>query len=227
MRPVSTPVFDLPDHKGIVNLLVERMNETTLQPGSAVLCLNRGRTPLTVRFNGEEITVPSGVRAGGDPENPEDWQFFKTEYAAAQHMQRHLIVPGTRNIEVGGFVSWIAIKGSDDGRIAVDSPETCALFTDEELTNFGEAVEAIDRKALSDPAAREATVVRTSVAAARSRTQAVGGLRPAIEGKQQVSNAAAEAAAHVFEPPAESATRQAEAEAAADSGAPRGRSRAR
>lgn len=214
MKP-TTLAYEMPDTTEVANLLVERMNETTLRPDSPVLCLNRGRRVLQVTYDGNHIQIPPG--------------YFRTEYAAALHMAKHLIVPGTRNIEVGGHVSWIAVLGSDDGRVAVDPVEWCQPFSDEDLATYGEAIEAIDRKALSDPSARDVEVIKTGVAAARSRGQLVDGLRPDIRTDAQASDVAREMAAHVFEPPAESMTRQAEQEAASERGsAPRqGRARAK
>src|SRR5687768_6306206 len=107
---MKTPAFEMPDPAEVANRRVERMNETTLEAESLVYCINRGRKVLKVTFNGEHLEIPPGK--------------FRTEYGAAQHMQKHLIVPGTRNVEVGGYVSWIAILGNDDGRVAVDPPET-------------------------------------------------------------------------------------------------------
>jgi hypothetical protein len=191
--------FEMPDLTQVENIMVERLNETTLKPDSPVICVNRGRQPLQVTFNAEHLTVPVG--------------HFRTEYAAAMHMQRHLIVPGTRNLEVGAFVSWVAILGSDDGRVAVDPPDQCVPFTDEELQQFGEKIEGL----ASD--GRDPLVpLRTSAGRAMSRGQGVANLRPNIDAREQGSAAAAEAAAHVFDAPEGSLTREAEAQAGAERG---------
>lgn len=193
---MRTPAFEMPDLTQVENLMVERIGETTLQPESPVLCINRGRKPLEVTWNANHLTIPVGV--------------FRTEYAAALHMKKHLIVPGTRT-EVGGWVSWVGILGSDDGRIAVDPPSAHVPFTDEELGAFGEPIEAIERSGTEGVA-----TVRVAQARAMSRSQGVGGLRPQISANEQATPAAAEAAAHVFDPPAESETRAAQSEAAAE-----------
>lgn len=190
---MGTTAFEIPNPAEVNNLLVMGMNETSLKPESHVYCVNRGRTTLPVTYNGEHLMVPPGE--------------FLTEYGAALHMQKHLIVPGTRNLEVGGFISWIAIKGSIDGRIAVDPIETHQPFSDEELAGFGEKIEAIERGAHEG-----LTTVRVSSARAMSRSQGVGGLRPQISATEQATPAAAEAAAHVFDPPAVSETQIAERE---------------
>jgi hypothetical protein len=192
--------YEMPDLTQVENLMVERMGETTLKPDSPVICLNRGRKPLQVTWDGNHIPVPVG--------------YFRTEYAAALHMQRHLIVPGTRNLEVGAFVSWVSILGSDDGRVAVDPVEMHQPFTDDELQHFGESIEGLARDG-RDPL----VPMRTSVGRAMSRTQGFGGgLRPQISAAEQASAVAAEAAAAVFDPPASSDTRAAEAEAAVERG---------
>ena len=194
---MKTPAFEMPDPAEVANLMVERLNETTLKPDSPVYCLNRGRKLLYVTFNGEHLEIPVGK--------------FRTEYGAALHMQKHLIVPGTRNVEVGGFQSWIAILGSDDGRLSVDPHETHVPFTDEELSAFGEPIEAIARDSHE-----QMSVVRVSTARAMSRSQGVGGIRPVIDAGQQATPAAREAAEHVFEPPVERETQIAQNEAASE-----------
>jgi hypothetical protein len=193
---MKTLAFDMPDLTSVENLMVERLNETTLKADSPVICINRGRKPRQVTYDGEHLTVPVG--------------YFRTEYGAAQHMQKHLIVPGTRNAESGGFVSWVAILGSDDGRVAVDPAESCAPFDDDELNSFGESLEGLAREG-RDPL----VPVKTAAARAMSRSQG-GSLRPQISATEQVSEAAREAAEVVFEPPVESETRQAEAAAAVE-----------
>lgn len=192
-----TPTFEMPDLTQVENLLIERLGETTLKHDSPVICINRGRKPLLVTFDGNHITVPPG--------------HFRTEYGAAQHMQKQQIVPGTRNLEEGGFVSWVSILGSDDGRVAIDTPAMCQPFSDEELQHFGEPIEGLS------PEGRQNLVpMRVRDARAMSRSQGLGGgsMAPQVSVDQQASEAAKEAGEHVFEPPAESLTRQAEAEAA-------------
>lgn len=198
--------FDIPEDIVPIDLRTQVAQQTKLQPNHPVLCINRGRQMLTDMYDGHPTDIPPG--------------HFVTEYAAARHFQRRLIVPGTRNIELGpgAFTSWIGIFGSEDGRIAVDPPEQCVPFTDEELAHYGEQVEAIDRGALTDPGARAVSIVRTARASAASTRFGVapGAIRPVIDASVQGSEAAREAAEHVFEPPAESDTREAEAEYASE-----------
>lgn len=199
--------FPLPDMSDVANLMVERLNETTLKPDSPVICRNRGRRPIEGTFNGEHIVIPPGL--------------FRTEYAAAKHFQQRSVVPGTRNLEVGGHVSWIGILGSDDGRVKVDSEDQTEPFTDEELQHFGEKVEAIDRSALTGAAAHVVSV-RTSVARSMVRGQAVGGFAPQIDTGNQASDIASEAAAHVFDKVQGSDAVVAQAEAASERSADTG-----
>jgi hypothetical protein len=196
----AAPAFELPEDLEVVDLTAASMTAASIEPTTPVLVLNRGRKPLEMTFDGNHRVLPVGL--------------FKTEYGAARHFQERAVVPGTRNVEVGGHVSWFAILGTADQRIAVDPPEMCVPFTDEELKAFGESLEAIDRSAMTG-ADRFVTPVRTQTARAMSRSQGAGG-RVQIDADTQVSPAAAEAAAHVFEPTTEPlATRVSEAEAAA------------
>lgn len=204
---IAQRVFELPADVEPANLLIGRLGETTLKPDSPVYCINRGRKVIKTTFDANHLEIPPGL--------------FETEYHTALHIQRREIVPGTRNLEVGGFVSWIGIYGSTDFRVAVDPPELCEPFTDEQLQEFGEKVEAIDRSALTGADA-DVTLIRTQTARAMSRSQGVGGHRPQIDAGTQVSDAAAEAAEHVMDPTTEPlATRQAEHEAAAQGGSRR------
>lgn len=205
MKLDISAAFALPAMDEVANLMTQRIGETALKPDSPVVCINRGRTVLHDMFDGNPVALQPG--------------YFRTEYGAALHFQRRQIVKGTRNLELGGFVSWIGILGSDDGRVKVDSVEHCEPFTDDELTRFGEKIEGIDRTSFADPADRDVTVLRTSQARA-----AVGGqgsrLRPDIDARAQATEGARDAAGEVFAPPDASDTRDAEAEAGADTGAP-------
>lgn len=181
------PAFEMPALDRITGKAV-RMGETVLQPDALVIAINRGRKPLQFTFDANHIDLP----AGGFDERGEPTGFFRIEYGAALHAQRHLIVPGTRNLEVGGFVSWIAILGSDDGRIKVDPPDHCRPFTDEELSGYGEAIEGLSREG------REGLQpIALSTARAMSRSQ---GVKPQVEidASRQASDAAAEAAANLY-----------------------------
>jgi hypothetical protein len=198
MQLAKTPVFTMPDGE-VADLLVERLDEVGLAHDTPVICINRGRNTLDDTFNARHVTIPPG--------------YFRTEYGAALHFQKRLIVPGTRNLEQGGYVSFIGILGSENGKNKVDDESRCTPFTDEELTKFGEKIEGIDRDALGGNA-KDVQVIPTSIARAQSRNQSAS-MRPQISADEQATPEAAAAAAHVFEPPTESATREAEAEAAA------------
>jgi hypothetical protein len=203
--------FNVPDRESVDVLLTERQNETTLKPDSPVICINRGRNVLEVTYNAEHLRIP-GTRVVNGVVKP---GYFVTEYHAAQHFQNRCVVPGTRNLEQGGHVSWIGILGSQDGRVKVDSDELCEPFTDDELALFGEKIEAIDRSALTGAAA-DVVPVRTSVARAMVRGQGVSGPRAQIDASQQASELAAEAAGHVFDPVVGSDASVAQVEAAND-----------
>lgn len=193
--------FALPDAP-IATLLIDQTTANSkVLPSETVLCINRGRTTLTDTFDAVHLEIPPGL--------------FHVRYDAAQHIQRRLIVPGTRNLEVGGYQSFIGILGSADGRIKLDADEFCRPFTDEELRGFGERLEAVDRTALSNPADRAVVPISTAAARAASLTQGVGGAthRPQIDTGTQASDLAREAADHVFDPPETSDTAEAEAEA--------------
>ena len=176
--------FEVPDRNDIADLSSSASNQSqTIRDSDLVLCINRGRKPLKETFDSAHHEIPVG--------------YFKTEFGRALHYQRKLIVPGTRNIEVGGHVSFIGILGTDDGRVAYDTPENCVPFTDEELTTFGERIEAIDRSAFSSEADREVVPVKTRNLGGVRRG---GSMKPNVDVSQQASEAAKEAAAHVFEP---------------------------
>lgn len=116
---MKTPAFELPEGTEVASLLIQRMNETSLKPDSPVIVINRGRKPLEMTFDGNHIPIPVG--------------YFETEYGAALHFKDRAVVPGTRNLEVGGFISWFSILGSSDGRVAVDPPEQCVPLKDSAL----------------------------------------------------------------------------------------------
>lgn len=204
-RSYTTP--KLPDGHQVADLVPEDAKANQLGPDTIVTCLNRGRKPLTDMYDGRNYVVPAG--------------YVRMPFGAAQHFQRRAIVPGTKNLEQGGYQSWLSIVG-------VDAPELCAPFTDEQLTAFGEAVEAIDRSAMSDPADRDVVLMKTSAARAAMPGQGlVGGQnvgggprRPVLDAGVQATPAAREAAEHVMEPPAESAAAAATREALGDGWVP-------
>lgn len=196
----APPKFALPDDgAAIASLVLDAANEVALTPSRVMICINRGRTPLKEMFDARACDIPPG--------------YFKVEYGAAKHFQTRLIVPGTRNLEVGGYVSYIGILGTEDGQIKVDDEANCQPFTDEELQTFGVKVEGIDRSSV-EGSGRDVTLIRTATARAMSRSQGAG-LKPQISANEQASPGAEEAAAHIFDPPAESDTRAAADQAAA------------
>lgn len=203
----TTQGFALPDGVRPVQLRTAILEQSTLLPNSPVLCINRGRTVLKDTYDGIHVEIQPG--------------YFETEYGAAQHFQRRLIVPGTRNLERGGYQSFIGILGSSDGRVRVDAEELCQPFTEDELLEMGQKIEAFERS--EDD---KLTVKRVSGSMA-GRTAMLGAHTGTARGTQisadrQATPAAEERAAEVFAPPTSSDTREAEAEAGRT---PRGRSR--
>jgi len=121
------------DLSEVVPLLPAHKQKQELTPDTPVICLNRGPKELRDMHDAQEYVIPPGAK-------------FQVAYATAQHFQRRLIVPGTRNPNVHDtsvplFVSWIAIFG-------VDPPEACQPFTDEQLKRFGEKAEGLNREVL-------------------------------------------------------------------------------
>lgn len=176
----------LPDGHQVVDLVPEDAKANELTPDTIVVVLNRGRKPVSDMFDGRTYHVPVG--------------YSRMPYGAAVHFQKRAVVPGTKNLEIGGWLSWLVMPG-------IDAPELCTPFSDEDLTKYGEAVEAIDRSAFSDPADRDVTLLRTGAARAAMPGQGmVGGAsfggprRPSLDAGTQATPAAEEAAAHIMEP---------------------------
>lgn len=160
-----------------------------------VLCVNRGRRPLVDTFDGRHVEMPAG--------------HFYIEYAAAKHFQRRLIVPGSKNLTSGGYVSWIGICG-------VNPPELCEPFTDAELEKLQEKVEAVDRSQ-DHGLGKDVKVVSTNGVRASSPMLGMrsgpGSGPVGIDASVQASPAAEAAAAAVLDRPEESDTRIDAAEA--------------
>lgn len=162
-----------------------------------VLCINRGRRPLVDTFDARHVEMPAG--------------FFYIEYGAAKHFQRRLIVPGSKNLADGGYVSWIGICG-------VNHADQCEPFTDEELERFNESIEAIDRSQ-DYGLGKEVKPVRTNAIRASSPSLGVQrgpGSKVGIDVSAQASPEATAAAAAVLEPPADNDAREEAAEARAE-----------
>lgn len=173
------------------------------KPDERVICINRGRKDITVTFDSRHMVLPPG--------------YFEIEYEAAKHFRNREIVPGTKNPELNTFVSWIAI-------LNVDADEKCQPFTDEELLEFGEKVEAIDRSALTSPADRDVQLRSVRQVQASSQSFSSGArIKPkggGIDASVQATPAAMEAAAAVLDKPGMTASREAEAEARSEGVAP-------
>ncbi len=182
----------------VVNLVPEGGSGVGLTANTVVRCINRGRAPLKDKFDGRDYVIPPG--------------YFTVRYGAARHFQTRLVVPGTRNPEIGTEQSFIGIVQNEETGERVDDDFLCVPLTDEECERAGQAVEAIDRAALSDPADRDVRAVKAGAGQPNRRGKT--GLRPELDSSVQVSEAAREAAEHIFDKPETSATRE-DAEAAA------------
>lgn len=182
----------LPEGVQPVDLTVSASAGPVREPAEneRVVCINRGRKPLVDTFDARHYEIPAG--------------FFEIEYGAAKHLQRRLIVPGTRNITSNEQVSWIGILG-------VNPPELCEPFTDEQLAIYGENVEAIARD-VDHGFGREVRVVPTNAVRASSPTIGMGG-RSRTDVRIEGNDGSAASAADVLAQPTESATRDAQAEA--------------
>lgn len=188
--------YRMPQPSGpVADLVPESSDGNVLTPTTPVLAINRGRQPLTDKFGGRDYVIPPGE--------------VQMPYGAARHFQERLIIPGTRNIELGTVQSFIGIKGLDDDWM-------CAPLTDEECDRFGEAREAIDRSAFTSPEDREVKFMKAG--AGQPNRRGAGSRKPQIDTSMQASDAAREAAEHIFDQPDESATAADTAAAKADRG---------
>jgi len=182
----------------------DKANELT--PETFVTCINRGRQVLVDMFDSQRYAIPPG--------------YFQCQYGAALHFQRRQVVPGTR-IPGQGHKSWIGI-------LNVDKPVMCEPFTDAELEEFGEAVEAINRSAL--PGA-DGDVKYLGTSGARSTLEgeglvgggfqsSLGGGAPRPQLNLEADTEAGRSAADTAMQPAGSTARQEEAEAAGEGWTP-------
>jgi hypothetical protein len=173
-------LYDRPDTAGLTihAVVPEDASGRELNAQTEVIVINRGNRPLTVKFDGQDHVFQAGYNS--------------VTFGIAKHAQEKLIVPGSKNIESGGFESFIGIPN-------VDPPSLCEPFTPDELQKFGEKVEAIDRTG------REAEFVVTATQTARAKLpgqSAMRSRRPQADGAQQFSPQAAEAARLAMVPPA-------------------------
>lgn len=184
-------VYRMPQPSGpVADLVPESADGARLTPDTAVLVVNRGRAPLRAKFDGRDYVIPPGE--------------VIMPYGAARHFQQRLIIPGTRNPETGAVQSYLGIRGLDDDWM-------CLPLTDDECDRYGEAKEAIDRAALTNPVDREVQYVSTGAGRPMPRQ----GLRPQIDTSVQATPEAHAAAAHIWDRPTESATAADAAEARA------------
>lgn len=134
------------DRSAFVNLMPEFTSRSELRPTTPVLCINRGPHWIRDQYDARAYDIPPFAK-------------FEITYAAAVHLQRRAIVPGTKNPDPNDpllpqYLSWIAILG-------VDPDEMCEVFSDADLQRFGESTEGLNRGAM--PAAdREVVTVRTA-----------------------------------------------------------------
>lgn len=124
--------------ENIPNLVPESRSSELVTPETEVICLNRSRQSFpNQKFDGEDYTLPPG--------------YFFVQMKVARHFRSRLVVPGTRNREDFTEQSFLAILGTrsrsimHDEALGFDPAEKCVPFSDEELTAFGERLEALDR----------------------------------------------------------------------------------
>ncbi|MGE0590910.1 MAG: hypothetical protein AB7G23_03020 [Vicinamibacterales bacterium] len=184
----------LPSGVAISNLVPEDSKAAELTPHTSVLVINRGRKPLHDKYDGRDYQIGPGYH----------WM----PYGAALHFQRRAIIPGTKNLELGGWQSWLGILG-------VDGADLCEPLSDEELRAVGERVEAIDRHSFSSPEDQQVTTVSTGAARAVAPGQGMlgGPRRPQLDAGSQATPEASARAAEIMTPPATSATAEDEAAA--------------
>lgn len=132
------------DQSDVHDLTPESAHSAELKPTSMVICINRGPKPVRDMFDAQTYDIPGHAK-------------FRCEYQVAQHLQRRNIVPGTRNPNPTDssspqFVPWIAIIGIDTH---------IEPFTLEEMAQFGESVEGLNRNLLPSRAGREVQIAQT------------------------------------------------------------------
>lgn len=151
------------DRSKVVNIMPEHARGTEMKPWTPVICVNRGPTRITDKYDGNDYEI-------------EPYMLFEVTYGAALHLQKRAIVPGTRNPDLNDpfrpqMISWIGIHG-------VDPAEACEPFSPQQLEYFGEKVEGLAREMLPSPVARSAEVHAT---ADLSRTLPGQGLTPSAQ----------------------------------------------
>lgn len=151
----------------VLDLLPENQTKKVLKPDDDVIIVNRGRETIkSEKFDGISYTIPPN-------------RFCRIKYAAAQHFQSRLVVPGTRNpMQTGPSQKQVSFIGIVD----VDPPAKCEPFDDAFVAKYSLADEAIDRSVL-DPADADVTLVGTNaVASSLPGAGAGGSMRPQISG---------------------------------------------
>lgn len=158
------------------NLIPESADGNELTPATPVLVVHRGRHVITDKFDGRDYRIEPG--------------YTEMPYGAAVHFQSRAVIPGTRNPEIGSQQSYLGICGIDDAPM-------CEPLTNEEVTKYGAAVEAIDREALGDT---NTHVIKSGVPGQRGRGS-LSTMRPKLSADQQATDGAAAAAADIMAPP--------------------------
>ena len=183
----TQPQAPTPAQEEVMNLMPEHTLQAKLKPTSPVTCRNRGPRELVDKHDAHEYRIPP-------------FALFTVTYAAALHLQRRQIVPGTRNPSLSDptlpqFLSWIGIKESD-GEAALEP------FDEAFLARVGEAKEGLNRAAMPMAADREVEVLGTNDlrrglpgagVAPSAQAMSVGRSRPSLEGGSEEARAAAAA----------------------------------
>lgn len=169
------------DRSKVVNLMPQFTVQAELDPTTPVTCLNRGPKMLEDKHDGFDYQIPPHA-------------VFEVSYAAALHLQKRLIVPGTKNPDATDtsmpqYVSWIGIYG-------IDPAGACEPFTDDELARFGEKTEGLNRDLLPEED-RRVQIVKSAGPAIVSQQAMGGGLGKL---RQRVEGGSAEMREHAIAP---------------------------
>lgn len=155
----------------IATVRPDSSGQLNVKPETDVLCLNRGRMPISDKFDSKDHTIPVG--------------YFTIAYGAARHFKARAVVPGSRNPETRFQASFLAILGvpNPDGKgvrrfVGCDDLDQCTPFTEEECREYGHAVEAIDRAALVDPIDHDVTIRTIAGNAGAGGSRVKGGTIP-------------------------------------------------
>lgn len=157
----------------VIDLTPLATGKPVLEPETPVLVINRGHATLTRKWDGLDYAL-----------HPHTKGLIRMAYGAAIHFQKHTTVPGTRDVETGSEQSYLGILRTDQagwpGQIAIDLPEACEPFTEEECLAFGQRIEAIQREPGEEVVTASVTGAMTSGRIQAGRNQSSRGGRKGV-----------------------------------------------